>query len=1463
MLHNFFETAGALRLRGRRRFSAFRWFRCLLLTAVVAPRFALAALLGPYTPDTNTLVLLHFDEPAGGSVTTNAGLMGGNFYEGNFSSDANANSGVPVVTTMLGFASYSTNSPTAISFHNCESNQTAGYLLGYDYNMDGIFEGDQGNGTSLDFLAMTNLGIGVGGQSPFTLEALICPATTAGNQEIICTDSQATERGFQFRISSGTLEFQFVGDAGSGGNLPLQGLSPSIPTLAQDPVNGFVANSWYHVAFTYDGTNGTVYWTALNPATEAANAIGAAPLIMGSAYGAVEGPLVIGNRGRPNGTETFLGAIDELRVSSVCRAAGQMLFSSASLFASPTLITPANPVYAGTEVTLSATVSGTTPISYFWQSDGGSGGSSWSNLSNSASNTYVLGTTSLRMGNYQCRLVVTNATGAYTNTPGTLNLVAAIIQSVSLSPTNSPVYAGTPVYLSASASGLSLAYLWQTDNGSGGAAWSNLSGSTTNAFTVQTAGLTPGNYQYRLVVTNTYGSVTSSVVMLNLAAASGPVLISDTLINPSTANIGDAVSMSASFAGSAPITYQWYFTSQGSVTATPIPGATNATYSIASMESDDAGSYYLVASNDPPGLGARSSSSTPAALALSTGGMLCELLEHPEETVITALTPKFGWVYNPSFRNDFQTGYHVIVASSEALANAGTGDMWDSGVVTNARSINVAYAGTALQPGASYFWRVQTVNSLGQLGAFSGVQQFNMAAQLSNSLTTAGAVYQRPSAGSANCYPLQYVAVPPVLITTNSLGHWFIDFGNDAFGYATVHVNGNYNGVNVGFGLGELASNNIVNTNPGATIRYWPGNFTLQNGNLIYTNRSTTAVGTISPPAATYGIVSPFRYLELSGLPAGVTLTTNDVTQQRLQTEFDDNAATFGSSSAALNQVWSLCRYSMKALTFDGIYVDGDRERTPYEADTYMHMLSSYAVNNEFTLPRCTFEYLTNHLTWPTEWPMHMVFIAWADYEQTGDPYLMTKYYGFLTNECLLAGRADPALGLVESYPVSGNTASGDLIDWYRIGNTDGYVPGATNAVINAFYYRCLTIMEQVAQLTGHTADTSNFAASASLVYSNYNRVFWNAGTQSYIDCEGTNHSSAHANFFPLAFGLVPATNQAAVVNFLNSRIAANNGMPPGVYGAQYMLEAMFLAGDADAALDLMTTNGPRSWLNMINIGSTITDEAWSVTNKSNEDWNHAWGAAAGNLIPRYVLGLRPLAAGFGQVLIQPQLGQTLSYAQATIPTIRGPVFIQVSNAPGQFQLLLNIPGNVTATVMLPAIGAANPAALMDGNPVYGTVSNNWLTVTNVGSGQHAIWLYTNSVISQTTLYNNWAASWFGTNVSNAAIAGMNADPDGDGVPNLLEFAVGGNPLVADATNAALRALSFSSSQFALQYSLRNPPGGITTQFQSSGNFLNWSNVSPASVNVVHVFPANSTYQALFPVQLEPQFFRLWYGLTN
>ncbi|MGA2175283.1 MAG: alpha-L-rhamnosidase C-terminal domain-containing protein [Verrucomicrobiota bacterium] len=770
--------------------------------------------------------------------------------------------------------------------------------------------------------------------------------------------------------------------------------------------------------------------------------------------------------------------------------------------------------------------------------------------------------------------------------------------------------------------------------------------------------------------------------------------------------------------------------------------------------------------------------SFPLDAANAPTGLLCDLLEDPELTVITTATPQFGWIYNPSLRNDIQSGYRIIVASSQTLANEGQGDLWDTGWVGSSASINVPYAGAALRTSTDYYWSVQTQDSAGQISPLSAVQHFRTDTQFT---TGPNLIYNVSTNTWANRYPIGFVSAAPALLTNTAPGRWFADFGQDAFGYATVHLNGLFNGSNVQARFGEMANGTAVNPSPpsGSTVRYGTSALTLQNGDVVYSVRPPSYSGqTISPPAS-YGVVMPFRYFELSNCPPGAVLTAGDVTQQRLLYQFNTNAAAFSSSSAALNRVWNLCRNSMQVLGFDGVYVDGDRERTPYEADSYIHQLSSYAVDREFTMARYSFEYLLSHPTWPTEWKFHMIFIAWADYLQTGNTDLLGAHYAALQPDAFTW--AATGNGLMKGFPNYPQTTNSDIVDW-PAGDRDGFVITSgsylnwTNSVNNAFYYRALQTMANIAAVLGRGSDAATYSAAAAQVYSAYNTTFWTNSSQSYVDGAGTTHSAAHANFFPLAFGLVPATNQAAALNYIHGRIAANGGMPPSVYGAQYLLEALFGQGDADTALGLLATNGPRGWLNMLNLGSTLTTEAWNFTDKPNMDWNHAWGAAAGNLIQRFVIGVRPITAGYSQFLIQPQLGQTLSFVQGVVPTIRGPVSIQASNGPGLFQLLATLPGNTAAIVLLPAQGATSPAALLDGGVASAVLSNNWLIVSNVGSGQHALWLNTNNTPSQSTLYSNWAAAWFGTNAANPAIAGMAADPDGDGQSNYSEFIAGTDP---------------------------------------------------------------------------------------
>ncbi|HLP77044.1 MAG TPA: LamG-like jellyroll fold domain-containing protein, partial [Candidatus Paceibacterota bacterium] len=375
-------------------------WRAILVMALafsIAPIIR-ADLVGPYTPDANTLFLFHFDEAAGGSVAANQGSKGGNLYAVD---ESVATTTPSAVFTMLGAAGYLNG---ATNFHSCMTNPTTGYVFGYDANNSGAYQGD-GGGSSLsaDALAMTNLNIGFNGQSPFTIEALIQPTTISGvNQEIISTDSSASSRAFQFRITSGgQLNFQFINGS--------KAISGTIPATGDDR---FVAGNWYHVAVTYDGTTATLYWTLLNPTNGAAHVLSTAALAIGTTQGATTGPLCVGNENRNVAGEMFLGSIDEVRISSVARGSGQMQFYS------PRVTITQNPVSQNVDynqpVTFSVAASSQFSMGYQWRFNS----SPIPGLTNSSFT--ITNVAASHAGSYDC--VVTNTAG-FTATSSAASLV--------------------------------------------------------------------------------------------------------------------------------------------------------------------------------------------------------------------------------------------------------------------------------------------------------------------------------------------------------------------------------------------------------------------------------------------------------------------------------------------------------------------------------------------------------------------------------------------------------------------------------------------------------------------------------------------------------------------------------------------------------------------------------------------------------------------------------------------------------------------------------------------------------------------------------------------------------------------------------------------------------------------------------------------------------------------------------
>lgn len=694
-----------------------------------------------------------------------------------------------------------------------------------------------------------------------------------------------------------------------------------------------------------------------------------------------------------------------------------------------------------------------------------------------------------------------------------------------------------------------------------------------------------------------------------------------------------------------------------------------------------------------------------------------DAIEPLEYVKIGSAHPSFSWIVPGEKENTRQIAYQIILSDNYSDAVSGKGTIWDSGLVEDRRSTAVLYGGPALQGNKLYFWRVKTFTNTEGESEWSDVKAFRTAASLSEY--------------AASHYPQVKTIDYPVDIRSVGNKIWMADFGKDAFGQLLLTLTATTDTDTVIIHLGECLDKDRVNRNPGGTIRYHKYPLALLKGTHTYRikiakdKRNTSLAAVLMP---TYvGEVLPFRFCEIEGYEP--VLKQGEVMREYVHYPFDETASYFHCSNDTLNQIWDMCKYSIKATSFAGIYVDGDRERIPYEADALINQLCHYSVDREYSLARRSYEYLLKSPTWPTEWILQAIMIAWYDYLYTGDNRSLKATYQQLKPRTLMQLREKNGListttGLQTpdfQKSIRFNGEIRDIVDWPHTGilglnneeggETDGFVFTDYNAVTNAFHYEVLKQMADIAGVIGNREDADFYKQQAESFKKRYNQLFFNKKNSVYQDGVSTEHASLHGNMFPLAFEMVPAGKKKTVLNFLETR-----DMACSVYGSQFLMDALYNAGGADYALHMLTKTDDRSWYNMIRVGSTISLEAWDNKYKPNQDWNHAWGSAPANIIPRKLMGIEPVSPAFETFRIKPQ-PSSLENASIKMPTIRGEIEVSFTNKPDNFKLSARIPCNTQADIYLPAKGKVK-TVVMNGREMQKLKqANGYLVFENVGSG--------------------------------------------------------------------------------------------------------------------------------------------------
>jgi hypothetical protein len=311
-----------------------------------------------------------------------------------------------------------------------------------------------------------------------------------------------------------------------------------------------------------------------------------------------------------------LAAVDDFSATTLVSLSMQAGFTGSGTYAGSVTVTytytpaatavapsitsqPSNvTVASGSPFSLSVGATGSAPLAYQWALGGAA-------VSGATSATYSVASAGAGdAGTYT--VTISNSAGSVTSSAATVTVSSEVAPSLVTLPASQSVAAGASATFSVVASGSpTLTYQWAKGANA-------ISGATSASYTLSNV-QTSNNGTYTVTVSNPYGSITSPAVTLTVTAkgpggtggpgqsggaTSAPVITTQPALQAVDAATPATFSVTATGAS----TYQWY------KNGTPISGATQDTYTIASVQFTDVASYSVLVSN---AAGSTMSSSAP------------------------------------------------------------------------------------------------------------------------------------------------------------------------------------------------------------------------------------------------------------------------------------------------------------------------------------------------------------------------------------------------------------------------------------------------------------------------------------------------------------------------------------------------------------------------------------------------------------------------------------------------------------------------------------------------------------------------------------------------------------------------------------------------------------------------------------------------------------------------------------
>ncbi|WP_240041445.1 alpha-L-rhamnosidase C-terminal domain-containing protein [Paenibacillus ginsengarvi] len=386
-----------------------------------------------------------------------------------------------------------------------------------------------------------------------------------------------------------------------------------------------------------------------------------------------------------------------------------------------------------------------------------------------------------------------------------------------------------------------------------------------------------------------------------------------------------------------------------------------------------------------------------------------------------------------------------------------------------------------------------------------------------------------------------------------------------------------------------------------------------------------------------------------------------------------------------LNAIWSICRNGIKFGSQE-TYVDcPSREKGQYLGDntiiTHAHAyltgdlrlfrksLHDFALLASRVCPGmmavASGSYMQEIADFSFQWPLQLL----QYYKLSGDLEFLEQMLPVAENMLHHFAQFRREDGLLACVSDKWN-----LVDWPET-MRDGYefdlkypIGEGCHNVLNAFYYGAMNTVADIQEIV-HGVKSDSLLTELANVKAAFIRVFYNKETGLFVDAEGSGHSSLHANALPLLFDLVPKDAVQTVVALMRAK-----RLSCGVYMAYFVLQALAVAGEYELVYELITSDDHHSWRTMVNEGATTCFEVWSKDLKANASLCHPWASAPIPVLIEHIIGIKPTAAGWKQVIFAPRLPESLREVKLTFRIPAGTIIFEYTNE----QMKLTVPEGVS-----------------------------------------------------------------------------------------------------------------------------------------------------------------------------------------